>query len=136
MMRRHQGGFSLVSATFIVVVVAMLAGYLVNLGNAQRAATSFSLQGLRAHAAVQSGMEWAIARVLRDGACVAPGSTFALDGAGLEELRVSVDCVATTVTEGARTYPMFRLTASARRGTEGGEDYYSRRLTASIVAAP
>lgn len=79
-MRRDHGGFSLVSATFIVVVVALLAGFLVNIGNAQRATTSFALQGLRASAAVQSGMEWAIARVLRDGACVASGRPFGLEG--------------------------------------------------------
>ena len=73
-----QRGCSLVASIFLVVVVAMIAGFMVNIGTLQQAETTLGLMGLRANAAAGSGLEWALARVLAANSCPAPGTAFAL----------------------------------------------------------
>ena len=74
-----QWGCSLVASIFLVVV-AMIAGFMVNIGTLQQAETTLGLMGLRANAAAGSGLEWALARVLAANSCPAPGTAFALKG--------------------------------------------------------
>lgn len=134
--RLPQRGFSLVSAIFIVVVVAMIAGFMVNLGNVQRATPVLGLMGQRAGAAAASGMEWAIATVLATGACPVAGTSFGFAGAALENFTATIGCSATPLVEGARSYTVYQLTVTAEAGQEGAEDHFRRRLTASVSDAP
>lgn len=134
--RRLNGGFSLVSAIFIVVVVAMIAGAMVNLGNVQRTTPLLALMGLRASAAAASGMEWAIATVLATGACPAIGSSVGFAGTALEGFTATIGCSAAPLVEGARSYTVYQLTVTAEAGQEGAEDHFRRRLTASVSDAP
>lgn len=133
--RLHSGqqGFSLMSAIFLVVVVALIAGYAVSIGNAQRSGSSLGLLGARAGFAVQSGVEWAVATVLTTHACPAAGTHFTPAGPGLAGFDVSVDCQAQPVTEGATSYTMFALDVQVSHGNEGGEDYLFRRVTAQVA---
>lgn len=131
----RQAGFSLVSAVFIVVIIALLAGYLVNLGNVQRSTAILGLQGLRATAAAHSGLEWAIARVLADNACMAT-TRFDLAGRGLNDFDVRVACSSQGVTEGALSYQVFRLSVTASHGIQGSEDFVQRQQVASVSNAP
>lgn len=132
----RQRGFSIVSAIFLVVVVSMLAGYMVNIGTAARVATTMSLMGARATAAAHSGIEWAAARVLADDACFSGGTQFGLAGTALNGFAVAAECSAQAITEGARSYKIFNLSATAHYGAAGGEDFYQRRLTATIASTP
>ncbi|MCC7121249.1 MAG: agglutinin biogenesis protein MshP, partial [Gammaproteobacteria bacterium] len=60
------------SAIFLVVVVALTAGYVVAIGNAQRTGSVLALLGARAGFAAQSGVEWAVATVVATHACPTP----------------------------------------------------------------
>lgn len=134
--RRLQTGFSLVSAIFIVVVVSMIAGVMVNLGNTQRATPVLALMGLRADAAAASGMEWAIATVLAAGACPAVGTAFGFPGSALEGFTATITCNAEALVEGARSYRVYQLVVTAEAGQEGAEDHFRRTLAASVSDAP
>ncbi|MBI4692687.1 MAG: pilus assembly protein MshP [Gammaproteobacteria bacterium] len=136
MTRRTQRGFSLVTAIFIVVVVSLIAGYMVNLGSSQQAATNFALLGARASFAAESGMEWATRQVVTTDACFTNGTSFALAGGALGGFTVTLSCAETSVTEGAVTYKVFTLGSTATLGTEGAEDYFSRTLSATVANAP
>jgi MSHA biogenesis protein MshP len=131
--RYRQRGFSIVSAIFLVVVVSLLAGYMVNIGTATGASMSMRMMGARATAAAHSGMEWAAARVVADNACFSAGTRFALNGTALNGFEVTADCSMQAVTEGQRSYRVFQLTATARYGAPGKEDNYQRRLTAAVA---
>jgi MSHA biogenesis protein MshP len=133
--RSKQDGFSLVSAIFIVVVVAMIAGFMVNIGSIQRATPVLALMGLRAGAAAASGMEWTMATVLDTGTCPAVGTDFGFTGTALEGFTATIECRAEALNEGARSYTVFQLTVTAEAGQEGTEDYFRRRLTASVSNA-
>jgi MSHA biogenesis protein MshP len=132
-MRGGQRGFSLMSAIFLVVVVAMIAGFAVSIGNAQRSGSVLGLVATRAAFAAQSGLDWAVAVVTDTHACVPGGATLSPEGPGLDGFVVTVDCVAVAVTEGSVPYTIFTLDVVASSGAEGSEDFVRRRVSAQVA---
>ena len=66
--RRSQHGFALIGAIFLLVVLAALGAFAVRVNMKQQHSTDLELQGLRAQAALNSGVEYAAARLLAPGA--------------------------------------------------------------------
>jgi MSHA biogenesis protein MshP len=66
--RRKQRGLALVGAIFLLVVLAALGAFAVRINMAQGHGAELELQQLRAQAALNTGMEYAAARVLASGA--------------------------------------------------------------------
>lgn len=132
-MKRHarQTGFTLVSAIFLLVIVALVAAYALSIGTSQRADTTLALVGKRADLAARSGMQWGVGRVLQDNACPA-NTSFSPAGTGLSLFSVAVSCTSSTVTEGATTYALYNLTVTATLGSEGSEDFARRTLSAQV----
>jgi MSHA biogenesis protein MshP len=128
-------GFTLVSAVFIIVVVALLAAALVQIATTGRQISTLSLLGVRAHFAAASGMERAIQAALTGGCSAVPAS-FVLAGAAASGWTVSLGCAATAVAEGTDNYQVYALQATAARGAVGGSDFVSRTLTATVTNAP
>ena len=124
-------GFTLVTAVFLLVVVALVAGYALSIGTTQRTDSTLALLGKRADFAARSGLEWGIAKVVQDNACPV-GTSFTPAGTGIDGFSVAVSCSAATVTEGASTYPIFTLTVTATRGGEGSEDFARRTVSAQV----
>jgi MSHA biogenesis protein MshP len=85
-----QGGFTLVSAVFLIVVLASLSAYLVNLRLYQEAGGTLDTLGTRAYAAARSGVEWGAYNSLRNSACAA--STSLALGGTLSGFTVTVTC--------------------------------------------
>jgi len=131
--RRTQGGFSLVAALFLLVVLGALGAVAVRLTSVQQQTVTLSLQGARAYGAARTGVEWGIYRAL-NGSCGA--STLTLTEGGLAGFSVATTCAATTHTEGATTTTVFRVEAFARFGVYGMPDYVSRRVRATVTDGP
>jgi MSHA biogenesis protein MshP len=85
-----QRGFTLVSAVFLIVVLASLSAYLVNLRLYQEASGTLDTLGTRAYAAARSGVEWAAYNSLRNSTCAA-STSLALAGT-LSGFTVTVTC--------------------------------------------
>ena len=60
---RRVRGFAIVSAIFIVVVLAALGAFIVNVSTTQQIGSGLDVQGVRAYQAARSGIEWGIYRV-------------------------------------------------------------------------
>ena len=142
-MRHRQQGFTLVTAIFIIVVLATVVGYMVSLSGTQRATSLLALQGARAYAAARSGIEWGTHGAFNSSAstCGAAPSTptsnnFALNGPGLTGFEVTVTCSYTNHTEKSVTIPVYHLIALAEFGDYGSPDYVSRQLEATVSDAP
>ncbi len=140
---RREGGFTLVTAIFIIVILATLVGYMVSISGVQSATSLLALQGARATAAARSGIEWGTHQAFNNtaatcGAAPATPTTnsFALNGAGLMDFNVSVTCSYTNHTERSVTLPVYRLVALAEHGTYGTPDYVSRQMEATVADAP
>jgi MSHA biogenesis protein MshP len=134
---RVQGGFSLISALFLLVVLSALGAYMVNISGTQHFTTLHALQGARAYHAARSGAEWGIAAAIGGGACVdspAPG----LAGGDLNGFQVNVTCTSTSHLEAGSTYNVYEITAFAQTNTPayGQPGYAARRITVTVTDAP
>lgn len=143
-------GFSLITAIFLLVVLATLMGYMVSLRVVQQSTVVMSVQGARAFQAARSGLEYGIFQVLGPGAtaasaaawCAAPGSiSFAPVEPALNSFRVTLGCLHSDHVEGAVTVTSYEIDALAQNGdfTSGSDappDYVSRRIRVTVSNEP
>lgn len=124
----RQGGFALVGAIFLLVVLAALGTFMVTMGGVQTRTGLLALQGARAYHAARSGIEWGIYEDLNGGACST--GIFAVG-----DFTVTVSCAEDSYTEGGSSYKVYRIIALAEFGSYGSPDYVSRRLEAKVTDA-
>jgi MSHA biogenesis protein MshP len=129
-----QCGFALVSAIFLIVVLAALGAFALRINVLQQQTVTAALRAAQAFHAARSGIEWSAYNALNTGVC-AP-ATLNLAGGGMTGFEVTVGCSQSTHLEGAATVRVFVLDARAEAGEYGGADYVSRRVQAKITDAP
>lgn len=84
-------GFAIVTALFILVVLALLGSYVVNIITGQHSGQALDLSGVQAQQAARAGVEWGLYRAQRDNSCVA-SNTFDLADTTLADFTVTVSC--------------------------------------------
>ncbi len=137
--RRFQRGFSLISAIFLLVIIATLGMFAVTLFTGQQQAATLDMLGSRAYQAARAGIEWGAYQILTPGtiSCgtyAAPASnSVALEAAGLQDFTVTVACGSTAVSEASATVTIYQLTSTVTRGTVATPYYVERQLTATIA---
>lgn len=131
MSRRREQGFGLVTAIFVLIVLAVSALAMISLSGVQRRTSSLALQALRADQAARSGLQWAGHTAISSGACP-PSTTLSLTGGGLQGFSVTVGCTRTTHVEAATTSTIFELDSVGEYGSFGSPDYVRRRVRASL----
>ena len=97
--RSRARGVSLVTAVFLLVVLAGLAAAIVRVLVVQQATASMDMLGVQAYQAARSGLDWGVYQQLRvqppSVACFASPQTFAMPAAGtLRNFTVTVTCTA------------------------------------------
>jgi len=95
-LRKRQGGFSMVSAVFLLVVLATLGAAVMNITSSQNATSVEDLQGSLSYQAARAGIEWGIFQVMNPSALVVknpptacPASPTALN---IQGFSVTVTC--------------------------------------------
>ena len=91
---RAQAGAGLVTAIFLLVVLAGLGVAAVTLFNAQQAGSNADLDGARAYQAARAGIEWGLFEQLRQDRCAARTSFGFPNTTVLASFRVTVSCQA------------------------------------------
>ena len=138
-MKKLQTGFSIVSAIFLLVVLAFLGAAMVTFSTNQQQSAAMDVMGARAYQAARAGVEWGAYQVLRVGpaACVAatplPPGTLANTLSGFA---VVVTCAATAASEvsvATGTVTVYDLSSTATQGVVGQPDYVERRIQVSIT---
>jgi len=149
---RMQTGFTMISAIFIVVVLAALGAFIANISSTQQVASAQDVQGVRAYQAAQSGIEWGVYQVLDPAnatvaamvppygtgaqpwpnmpACPASPSNLSIEG-----FDVSVTCTASaTYNENGsvRALVVYSLAATASLGAVGSPGRVERQLQATV----
>lgn len=90
--RRRDAGVGLVTAIFLLVVLAGLGVALVGVFSSQQASTALDEQGARAYQAARAGVEWGLYQQVQNNSCQ-PTTTFALPaGSTLSGFFVTVSC--------------------------------------------
>lgn len=132
LIRKRQQGFTLVTAIFLLVVLAILGTYMAAMSITQSQSTALSVQGVRAWYATVSGLEWASDYIfdpaLGNNNCPAIPTTMTIEGFSVE----ITGCTKSTHTEAGDTYDIFDVSVQAERGNYGDVDYVQRSLRATI----
>ncbi len=140
MQRMAQKGFSIMSALFIVVILALIGSYIVNLSVLTGASSNLTIQGVKAYFAAKSGLEWGIYQVapaVGSGGsttynCPTSPTTLTFSQGGLKGFNVVVTCSQFAFTEGGINYNTFQINAQGQYGISG-PDYASRQLYVTVV---
>lgn len=114
MVRATSRGFSLVTAIFLLVVLALLSAAIISVVGTHQASSSLDVQGARAFQAARAGIEWGLYRQLQQ----SPGApscftttSFALPaGSSLSGFTVTVSC---TLSTGPGSLNRWQLTSVA-----------------------
>lgn len=132
---RPPRGFGIVTAVFLLVVLAGLGVAMVSFFSVQQTASALDVQGARAYQAARAGIEWGLYRQLRASSCQ-PTSTFVVPANGFT---VTVRC---TLTNGPGTLQRYQVVATACNQPAAGvcsaasasnnTDYVQRMLQAEF----
>jgi MSHA biogenesis protein MshP len=132
---RCQHGFLLPVAIFLLVVLAGLGAYAVNLSTTQNATATQDIQGSRAYQMARAGVEWAAYQVLAPGTtnlanCPASPTSLNIDG-----FNVQVSCTRHPdyyEQDTDHTIAMYDITATASTGTAQTLGYIERQLKLTL----
>lgn len=132
-LHKSQSGFALVSALFVLVVLALLGAAMVRMSGTHSNTPVSALQGARAYHAARSGMEWGIHQALNDDTWCGNN----IPDFSLGSFDIQVTCQSTTFQEGGSTdYTIYHIVSESRTGTFGEPGYSVRRMEARITDAP
>ena len=106
---RREAGVGLVTAIFLLVVLAGLGVAMVGIYTSQQATAALDLQGARAYQAARAGLEWGLFQQTRNGSCVAQTKMTMPAGTSLSGFTVVVTCNQ----QANAPQPLFVITASA-----------------------
>ena len=155
-------GFAIVSAIFILVVLAALGAFIVSVSTGQQVGLALDLQGVRAYQAARAGIEWGVYRVQATPAynfsygtpavavgsanpntrlCPASPTSFVPAAPTLAGFTVTVTCLATVdLVNGGPTVYTLQSTACNRPAAGAcppaapapGTDYIERRIEVTL----
>jgi MSHA biogenesis protein MshP len=142
---RRSAGVGLVTAIFLLVVLAGLGVALVSVFNTQQQGAALDEQGARAYEAARAGVEWALFQRRAPGgdpnACNAAGSSFALPaGSVLAGFVVTVSCTEVDGPDRRAELATWNIVATACTATlpatcptpTKGPDYVERRIEVQL----
>lgn len=132
---KYNRGFLLPVAIFILVILAALGAYALNITSVQQSTSTQDVQGSRAYQAARAGVEWAAYQVLAPGTttlanCPASPSTLNIDN-----FTVTVTCSrsADYFEQGSdHTIAMYDITSTASFGTAGAVNYIERQVQLTL----
>lgn len=136
--RKRQQGVSAIVAVILIVLLALIGGYMATLTSVASISTTLSAGTMQSWFAARSGIEWAAQQIIvtAPGACIAP-TTINLSGGSSDGFSVALTCIPSAFTEsGIGTYNVYALTSRATRGNPGDIAYVSRQVNVSITDAP
>ena len=122
------GGFTLLSLTFVLVVLTALGAALANIAMRQQLGSAAEVDAARALQAARAGLEWGAFQVLRNpsppAAAPACFAATSFSPTGISSFTVTVSCTRTpssgTVSDGTTTLVFYQLVANACNGPASG----------------
>jgi MSHA biogenesis protein MshP len=135
-----QRGFSLVSAIFLLVVIAALGTFAVTLSTTQQQSAALDVLGARAYQASRAGIEWGAYQVINSPATLACATLPASAANGpiamtsnLQPFSVMLYCGTIAASEAGATVTMYQLTSIAQQGAVATAGYVERQISVTIA---
>ena len=127
---RKHGGFALIGALFVLVVLAALGAFAVRINMTQQHDADLELQQLRAEAAVSSGVDYAAARLTAGTSC----ATLMAESLNVGGYAVTfIPCLSLPpyLVNGV-TVNVYTVTVSSSRGAYGTPEFVARTSTVRV----
>jgi MSHA biogenesis protein MshP len=156
--RNRETGFAIVSAIFLLVILAVLGVYMVTFSTVQSASSGSDVEGSRVYWAARSGLDWGIYKanidnltyacstgcVMTTPPCTGPTTvTPAADNLSMAGYTVTVSCTCTPSCQANNPIKVFRFTSNACNQATGagvcpnpapaGISYVDRELTVTVA---
>lgn len=136
-----QRGVTIVTALFLIVVLAAVGAFAVQIGSSQQQTTEFALLEHRALLAANAGIEFGANRAILANAC--PDATLA-PGGSLTGFRITVSSAVpclpgppyTTHSVNGVNYRLYTITSTATFGAYGTPEFVSRQVVRTVTNAP
>lgn len=134
--QKHQRGFLLPVAIFLLVVLAGLGAYALNINSVQNNASIQNVQGTRAYHAARAGIEWAAYQIIQTSPLASLGSCPASTTLALDGFSVVINCTASssdyTEQGGDNVIRLYEVNSTASFGTVNTKDYIERRIDMTL----
>ena len=129
----RQGGVSIISAIFMLLLFSALAAFMVSLSSTANMTSAQDVQGARAFQAAQAGLELSLYSVLVQPAGGCP-PVVAASPHSIEGFSVTLSCISYgPYTESGVTFHVYGLTARANNGAmPGSPSFIEREVFASV----
>jgi len=142
--RASQGGFTLVTGIFLLVILAALAAFLVSVSGLFQMSAVLDMQSSRAYQAARAGIEWGAFNTLTPPAVPAcPATThLTFPTTGLSDFTTTVSCTLTSPTDSGVTVNVYQITSTACNQPTGGAcpwvgtpgaNYVERQLSVTLA---
>ncbi len=130
----RQHGFTLVSAIFLLVVLAALGGFIATVSTTQHIGSALDVSGASAYQAARAGTEWGLFKASLAGGHICGASTN-IGAIGI--MTVTVACTSVATDEAGSTTSIYTITSTACNmptgaacpGVAGNPNYVERSLT-------
>lgn len=138
---RRQRGVSIVTAIFLIVILAGLAGFAARLFSVQQQSSGLDVLGAQAYAAAQSGIDWGAYQVLDGTPTCAASTNLAMPAGPLATFGVTVTCASSAHTEAGTAVTIYQMAATACNQPTGagvcpnpapGDSYVERQVSATV----
>lgn len=149
-MRPSEHGFSLISAIFLLVVIAALGTFAVTLSTTQQQSAALDALGARAYQAARAGIEWGAFQITHSGVVgtgfasdcqadsvpqVTASQPPALPAAQLSVFSVAVTCGATSAVGDTLNwvYELIATASGVEGASHGSPNYVERQVRVTIA---
>lgn len=129
-----QGGFSIVSAIFLLIVMASLGAFMLTFGTVQQTTATQDMEGARAYQAARTGIEWGLYQALQVPPppaaapnCPTSPTTLPVLGGALAGFTVIVTCTSSDHAESDYAVKVYQFTSTATNGAALGSPYRVER---------
>jgi len=124
----RQRGFSIISALFLLVVLAVLGGFMATFSSIQHTTSAMDVRGAQAYQAARAGAEWGIYRALRNTPAICAAGSFTVDG-----FAVTVGCEESVqYMEGVTQVTIYTITSTASSGQVGKFNHVERQIQVTV----
>ena len=139
-----QRGFSLITAIFLLVILAALGVFMMSLSTLQQTSSALDLQGSRAYQAARAGIDWSVYQVMAPEninppaggvaqyVCPATATVLPALGGTLNNFSITLACTSQQFSVGGNLLTVYQLTSTARFGAAPATSFIERATAASV----
>ncbi len=133
-MKKQPRGFALLSAIFLVVIIAALGLFAVTISSNQQQSSAMDALGSQAYQAAKAGLEWGAYQATRAVPVCNATTTLTTPAGQLSVFTITVECSSTAYTDGTDLFSVYQLKSTAKTtgSVIGSLGYFERQVQVTM----